>query len=172
MFDCLIEYLLTLLNYVLTESSIDIRYSLGDVPQIAGVVKTQKTIRHGDIMEWGFLLVAEERVRGPDLCPQVPFQLDDLQTLRRRRVPKARVAPLLTQVEIDRIVLQIRNWTSKYVCQPVSNQTLIRSIHHLSINQSIKHEFLEWPKYLKPEQWRIQRGGAWGRPPFIGSHFF
>ena len=84
-------------------------YSLGDVPQVPGVVEHQHAVVDGDVVKCGLLLVAEERVRDPDALPHVALHLDLLQLLVVRRVPQARVAPLLTQVEAHRVVLQPAN---------------------------------------------------------------
>jgi len=45
------------------------RHLLGDVPQEAGGVEPQQPVVDGDFMERGTFLVAEERVRDPDLVP-------------------------------------------------------------------------------------------------------
>jgi len=59
-------------------------------------------------MECGFLLVAEESIRDPYLLPHALSQLDLLQTrvVIGRIIRKSRILPLLSQVEVDRIILQ------------------------------------------------------------------
>jgi len=82
------------------------RHLLGDVPHESGRVESHQPVVDGDLVKRGALLVAEERVRNPDLVPVifaetngVNFGMDGLKS-------EPPIAPRLPQIHADGVVLQ------------------------------------------------------------------
>lgn len=56
-------------------TEVDDAYLLNNVPHGTDVLEKEKAVGGGDRVERGFLFVAEEHVRRPDLSPHVVLQL-------------------------------------------------------------------------------------------------